>query len=173
MHLCRALLLGLAGLVIGSCGSPSGGPGDQPVFLLHVGSREQQLPVHADPAAIQDELLAHVRPLWDGLGSGYPETFQFVRTTSKAVDPELQDAAEAKHGKGASLTMTSTCLSPQFRFFKGVNGRSGLQQLSDDGENLDLYAGPDVSWQVLAPHMRDTIFSRERVKVCIQNDLSE
>ena len=77
-------------------------------------TRIVNLPVHDDPKLIQDDVIKHVKPLWDRLASGESAAFHCERVTAWDLGEPSKDALEEK-----GMTATSTTGTGHWRFFKG------------------------------------------------------
>jgi hypothetical protein len=164
----RTLILTLlVGTLLAGCGK------SRPTYQLTIGTETLDLTVHDDPKLIQDDLVGHIRPIWDELTTGASVTFQYQRIAPVALGRDMERKAKAKFGDNVEITTTVTACSPVWRFFKDRNGDSGMEQLDQGKEPSTLFSGPGVDWGFVEWYLRDDRFSIQTIRTEIQEDRSE
>jgi hypothetical protein len=163
----RLAIVVFVGLLLSGCGK------SRPTYELTVGGETFTLAVYEDPKQIQDELIAHVKPLWDALESGTSEPFRFTRVAAWDAGADVQERWKSKYGENVKMSSTVTVKSPSFRFFRNRDGKSGLEQLREGGDPFDRISGIDLRWDIIESHLREQVFSLEDIRLLIQGDLGE
>lgn len=133
---------------------------EKPTYELIIGERTFQMPVHEDSKKIQNEIIAKVKPLWDGLVESKSEVF----FTRRVLNVDFDELDELKSTYGSSMEFTSTCTTstPKSRFFKNRKGISGMEQVSED-DTADLILGEDVRWNSIEYYLRNQIFDTQTI----------
>ena len=150
-------------------------------YELHVGGKVFQLPVYENPHRIQDDIIAHVKPVWDRLGDGTSAEFYFRCVVPQRVSREWKRKVKRKFGSSASLTTTWTVISARYRFFKGrhpvdkaLKGAgliNGVEQVQKGVPPLPECYGASVDWDLMENYLREAIFSAKRIHWEIQKPI--
>ncbi|MDY3562146.1 hypothetical protein R5W23_003592 [Gemmata sp. JC673] len=160
----KKLLLGLTAFCllatwcVGRRGKPSTGTYD-----LIVGDQTTTLPAYDDPRLIQNDILAHLKPLWDNLQSGESVTFHCTRTTLYQLGASGNEIKSERRG---AIPMTVTM--PSFRFFKDRHGTNGLEQAEPGRPPSPMISGPDLQWTVVDQYLRAGVLSPQKVRELLQ-----
>ena len=162
----RTLILALvSGMLLAGCGK-SGSPYEpksRPTYGLTIGTRTVHLIVHDHSKAIQDDLVSHIKPLWDELETGDSVTFQYQAMAPCNIGEGLETTMKVEYGDG--VTVTSTIRSPAWRFFKNRKGGNGLEQLVEGAEPDVLYCAQRADWKILERYIRENVFSMARLSI--------
>ena len=140
-----------------------------PTYELVIGEEVTLLPVHDDANLIRDDIMAHIKPLWNDLETGDSITFHTVRTTTDPLDDDIKSAFKEKFGEGAAITMSTATSSPPMRFFKNREGRQGVEQVDSQLGNLALFSGAEVTWSDIERYLRHRL-DDDRIQLLIQTE---
>ncbi|AWM40540.1 hypothetical protein GobsT_09460 [Gemmata obscuriglobus] len=160
----KKLLLGPAVFCLlttgcGGClGKPSAGSYD-----LVVGAQTTTLPAYDDPVLIQNDILSHLKPLWDNLQSGESVTFYCTRNTLFQLGASGNEIESERRG---AIPVTVT--TPSFRFFKDRHGTNGLEQAEPDRPPSPMISGADLKWTVVEQYLRAGALSTQKVRELLQ-----
>jgi hypothetical protein len=145
------------------------GCGKQPAtYELVLGSLTIRLPIYEDPKIIQDDIMAHLRPLWDGLSTGTSISFQVKRTAALDV---RGPATTASNDNTHSATFTT--FSPPRRFFKMADGTGGIEQLEEGKEPRRMLSLHAADWAEIDKYLRQHVITLGYIRVLVQDDLKQ
>jgi hypothetical protein len=144
------------------------GCGKQPAtYEIVIGSLTIRVPVYEDPKIIQDDIMAHLRPLWDGLSTGTSVSFQLKRNAT--FDTRAAKAASS----GPQVAATSTTSSPLRRFFKADDGTGGIEQLEEGKDPLKMLSLHSPGWAEIEKYLRQHVITLDYIRVLVQGDFSQ
>ncbi len=137
----------VVGLVAAGCES------SRPTYQLIIGRKSIDLPVRDDPGEIQNDIVSHVKPLWDELRTGNSVPFQFQRTFPSKLGEDLAEKARAD---GRTVIATCTIKSARLRFFKDRNGTAGCEECKEGAEGASPMCVMNVAdWQMIEATLRE------------------
>ena len=93
----------VVGLVAAGCES------SRPTYQLIIGRKSIDLPVRDYPGEIQNDIVSHVKPLWDELKTGNSVPFQFQRTFPWKLGEDFAEKAEGGRPYGYSDLHNQEC----------------------------------------------------------------
>lgn len=162
----RAIAVTFVFVALAGCGR------SLPTYDLIIGSTPTALPVRDDPQRMQDDLVSHLKPLWDRLQTGSSETFQWRRRTGVDLGPKIEAMAKAQYGPRVKVTTTRTSTSASCRFFKHRGGKSGIEQVEQGKEPLALLVGEDVDvdWGTIECELRTNRCSITDIRDGLQDE---
>jgi hypothetical protein len=144
----------------------------RPTYQLTIGAETIDLLVYEDPKLIQDDLIRHVKPIWDELTTGTSVTFKYQRIASFDLGKDVERKVKAKYGENAEIATTLTTCSVAYRFFMDRNGENGVERLEPGKEPSVLLSGPSVDWGYVEWCLRENPFSIQDLRQNIAHNMN-